>query len=288
MGSDCISIDCADYHDTLALRADVGEQPGDHFPRDEVSYGLQATGKRNVQGLAVGRHIFLSKADQYQRCALALHIHGTVGHVLDFCAILNYVPGVCGGEPDLFAPIGQSPESVEGQHTAGRDWQLRVSVGVREVVEDSQAVIFLPWPSVIGRLQQLEDCHSLRRERLLDGSPYMPGFSSALVLPLDIGFPHPPEVDRKGSAVASFRWAEGGHQVLQAGPHVVDRIRSNERYVGVGGRSRELQSVDLSLIVALDPLAQRVWVGGSVGASVLVDLVLEVDEVLFGSASVWI
>jgi hypothetical protein len=127
-------------------------------------------------------------------------------------------------------------------------------------------VIFLPRPGVIGRLQPLEDCDGLWRERPFDGSPYMPGFSSAHVLPLDVGFPDAAPGDWEREFVAAGRWRERCDQVLKTGSHVVDRVCGNQRDLGVGRGSLEVQPVDLSLVLALYPLAQRVWAGGSANA----------------------
>jgi hypothetical protein len=143
--------------------------------------------------------------------------------------------------------------------TGGHNWELRVTVVVRELIEE--VMNFLLVPGVVGWLKPLEVCNRLFWQRFVDGEPPMPVFLSLRVLPWETGLPDTSPEDRKGAAIAVLTGNHGRHEVLQARSHVVDGVGDDKRYLSGIDSPSEMKTKDFaaSATLALDPLAHRVW-----------------------------
>ncbi len=87
------------------------------------------------------------------------------------------------------------------------------------------------------------------------------------------------EEDRKHHMGASARRDQRGHEVIEGESEVVDGVACDERNERVGRVGRELDSPRRALLLALDPLAHRVWVRVAESFNRL----FEVDEVFYAS-----
>lgn len=259
---------------------EIGGQRHDDVVTHVVQKIPESLGQKYVE-------VWVSQADQYSRGASNLHIHGS-WRGDDFCAVARaqVSRGGARSPSDNGAVIHCRPRFRLAESSPS-DRQLSVSVLVGQPVEyvESQELVKFPgvgwWTdSTLERLDPLQDCDGIRMHLAGGGNPALSALRSLLILPLDLrDIP-----DRFGNEwehdVAAFRGRDqGAGEVFQRGPDVVEEVPSEQRDIAVRGGS-EGQSPNVSLLLALDRVAHRIWVGICKAR----EEPFEVDEVMFGSA----
>src|SRR4051794_36377031 len=135
------------------LVADETAKLLDHTPRSVVRDPAERIGYGNAT-------LIKSDVHDYYRGAHDLHLHGTAGDVVEFCAVIEAV-GVAhvAGDPDALAVIARDDGAVRVHQSRSDYWKLGVSVCIAESIEDCEPRgRLVVVPSKIRRLVRLDDC----------------------------------------------------------------------------------------------------------------------------------
>lgn len=251
------------------IRQDERLKGRDDLQPDVLGHSFKLSGNLNTT---------LSDTDRYRRGALDLHLHCVVGDLSEHCLIFRNV-FAAEGLDNLFLPRADSwplPADDDVPQSLGDYRELAMAVLVREPIENAECVAL---PSVLWRLQSLEDCDRLCGKGLDYGRPARPTLDSLRVLPWDDGPPDSLEEDREFRARSLFIGHQGAHQVLKAGPQVVNHVCGDDGDIRVFRAGRELQPPDSFFLLALEAVGHGVRVKTVVAPG----LPFEIDEVLFGS-----
>ena len=195
-----------------------------HEPPRSFEVPLKELGNSDVDSL-----VWMSDANHYYRGSKNLHVHCTTRYS-DLCILLQHPPLSQPRVTSMGRPVWHLPGREGVGEPSGENWKFRVSVGIGELVDDTQAVDdFTILGSVIVGLNRLEDCDRAVSHVPSAGGPTLPLLESVLVLPWLGRFPHAAEEDGKGDAVAVLCWDHRGRKVLQPGTKVVNEVRQQSK-----------------------------------------------------------
>lgn len=199
--------------------------------------------------------LWISDAHKYERGALNLHIHGTIGDTFDYCIVLN-----CATRPHGAAcAIGHVPMDNGLVHSEGHHRQVLVAVCIRESPEDEEGIDTLRvLVTIVVRLQALKDCDGVRMHLLDRGLPPAARFSSLRVLSWNARLPYALKIDREAHLGTTLRRHKPYCKVIQPGMDVIDEIASYEAS-GYVGMPSSMQPPDWALLLALSDEAHCVW-----------------------------